>query len=160
MILIVMGVSGSGKTTIGSMLANELGWSFYDADDFHSPENREKMSNGIPLTDADREPWIKSLRNLIEENIAGGTPCILACSALKEVHRQVLKTSDEVQFIFLKGDYDLIASRMKNRLGHYMPLGLLKSQLEALEEPVDAFIADITQTPVEIIKIIRKGLNP
>lgn len=154
-----MGVSGSGKSTIGSTLAIELGWKFYDADDFHSAENRRKMEGGTPLTEGDREPWLKLLRNLIEENIARAESCVLACSALKKSHREILKAVNDVQFIYLKGSYDLIASRIKNRLGHYMPVELLQSQLEVLEEPANGFVVDINHSPTEIVQFICKGLD-
>ena len=159
MITIIMGVSGAGKTTIGSSLANELGWEFYDADDFHSAENRGKMAKGISLTDADREPWHMSLRNVIENNVERNQSCVLACCALKDANRKKLRVTNNVQFAYLKGSYDLIETRMKNRSGHYMPVALLQSQLEALEEPVDALVIDINHSPAEIIRIIRKGLK-
>lgn len=158
MIVVIMGVSGSGKTTIGSLLANSLGWKFYDADDFHSQDNRDKMSQGIPLTDQDRSTWLASLRKLIQESINSTTSLVLACSALKEAYRSRLNVDGQVKFVYLKGTYSKIESRLKNRTGHFMPIKLLKSQFEALEEPVDALAIDINHSTEEIIQLILKGL--
>lgn len=158
MIVVIMGVSGSGKTTIGSLLANSLDWEFYDADDFHDQANRDKMSQGIPLTDQDRSTWLTSLRELIQESINSATSMVLACSALKEAYRSKLNVNGQVKFIYLKGTYTEIESRLKNRTGHFMPVKLLKSQFEILEEPVDSLAIDLTRSPEEIIQLIHKGL--
>ena len=158
MIIIVMGVSGSGKSTVGSRLASELGWAFYDADDFHNEINRDKMAQGIPLTDDDRASWLASLQELIQKNINSATPIVLACSALKESYRNILKVDEQVKFVYLKGGYAEIESRLKNRAGHFMPVKLLVSQFETLEEPENALTVEVTHTLEEIIKIIRKGL--
>ena len=158
MIIIVMGVSGSGKSTVGSRLANELSWAFYDADDFHNEINRDKMAQGIPLTDNDRASWLSSLQELIQKNINSSTPIVLACSALKESYRNILKVDEQVKFVYLKGGYAEIESRLKNRAGHFMPVKLLVSQFETLEEPENALTVEVTHTLEEIIKIIRKGL--
>ncbi len=158
MIIIVMGVSGSGKSTVGSRLANELGWAFYDADDFHNEANRSKMSQGIPLTDDDRSTWLASLRELIQNNIQSGTSIVLACSALKESYRAILNVDGQARFVYLKGSYEEIESRLKNRAGHFMPVKLLTSQFETLEEPANALSVEVTHTLEEIIQIIRKGL--
>lgn len=157
--VIVMGVSGSGKTTIGSMLAQELGWQFYDADDFHPPANREKMAQGVPLSDEDRAEWLASLRKLIQKNLEEGVSCVLACSALKQRYRETLAVNEKVRFAYLRGSYDQIETRMKRRKDHYMPVQLLQSQFEALEEPREAVIVDISNSPEDIIKIIRKGME-
>jgi len=154
-IIIVMGVSGSGKTTVGSLLARKLHWSFFDADDFHSVENRAKMSLGIPLTDEDRREWLENLRALLLKTAHG----VLACSALKRSYRRILAIHDQVHFVYLKGTFEQVESRLKNRTDHYMPVKLLASQFEALEEPKDALIVDITHTPDEILAIIHKGLH-
>ena len=159
-IIIVMGVSGSGKTTVGTMLARELGCEFYDADDFHSTANREKMSQGLPLTDEDRADWLNSLQNLIQEKLEKNSPCVLACSALKQVYREQLSIDESIRFVYLHGTYDQIETRMKRRQSHYMPVELLKSQFETLEEPTDALYVDISKTPEEIVQIIRKGITP
>ncbi len=158
MIIVVMGVSGSGKSTVGSRLADELGWAFYDADDFHNEANRNKMSQGIPLTDDDRSTWLASLQDLIQTNINAEISIVLACSALKESYRSILKVHEQVRFVYLKGTFAEIESRLKNRTGHFMPVKLLKSQFETLEEPINAFTVDLTHSLEEIIQIIRKGL--
>ncbi len=139
MIYIVMGVSGCGKSTIGSLLSKHLSLPFYDADDFHFPESIEKMSSGTPLTDEDRKPWLTLLANNIIEWQAGGGG-VLACSALKQSYRDILSSTTEnvVQFIYLKGDKELLATRLRSRESHYMPETLLNSQLATLEPPKEA----------------------
>jgi gluconokinase len=159
MVVIIMGVAGSGKTTIGSLLADELGWDFYDADDFHTEASRTKMSQGIPLTDDDRAVWLASLRELICKNIQSQKASVLACSALKQSYRATLKVNRDVEFVYLKGSFQQIKTRLMRRTGHYMPPKLLASQFDILEEPADALKVDISHTPQEIIKSIRKGLN-
>jgi len=154
--IVVMGVSGSGKTTVGKILARELGCDFFDADDFHSVTNRKKMSAGIPLTDGDREEWLQALRRLLQSQ---SMPCVLACSALKQRYRDALAASKNIQFVYLHGSYDQIETRMKRRKGHYMPVQLLQSQFEALEEPRDAVIVDISLSPEEIVRSILKGIK-
>lgn len=156
MIIVIMGVSGSGKTTIGSLLAKELNWKFYDADDFHSISNKEKMSKGIALTDEDRASWLSTLQNLIQTEKGA---FVLACSALKDSYRSLLKINEQVQFIYLKGSFEQIEQRLSKRKNHYMPVKLLESQFDALEEPKDVLTIDISNTPETIIQIIRKGLN-
>ena len=155
-----MGVSGSGKTTIGKALASKLSWDFYDADDFHPPENITKMENGIPLTDSDRAPWLAALHDLIESSLERNRAGILACSALKERYRQRLLDGNEyVQLVYLKGSYELIWSRMSARKDHYMKPEMLKSQFEALEEPVDALIVDVSPSVNEIVQEILGHLK-
>jgi gluconokinase len=127
MIAIVFGVSGAGKTTIGKLLAQELGWRFYEADDFHSQANIDKLRRGIPLTDGDRWPWLERLRDLIKRCIEVGENAVLACSTLKRTYRQYLHISEEVKFVFLHGDYALIAKQLRQRRGHFMNPALLRS---------------------------------
>ena len=153
--IIVMGVSGSGKTSVGRSLADHFGWDFYDADAFHPPENIAKMANGIPLDDADRVPWLAALHHLIASSLKEDRPGVLACSALKERYRQQLLDGNQgVQLIYLKGSYDLIWSRMEKRTDHYMKPQMLKSQFDALEEPVNALTIDISGTVPEIVQEI------
>ena len=158
--IIVMGVSGSGKTSVGRSLADHFGWDFYDADDFHPPENIAKMANGIPLDDADRVPWLAALHHLIASSLNEERPGVLACSALKERYRQQLLDGNQgVQLIYLKGSYDLIWSRMEERTDHYMKPHMLKSQFEALEEPVNALTIDISGSVPEIVQEIISNLS-
>jgi gluconokinase len=153
--LIVMGVAGSGKTSVGKGLAEYLGWDFYDADDFHPSENVAKMASGIPLDDLDRAPWLAALHDLISSNLKQNKPGVLACSALKERYRQQLMAGDDgVQLVYLKGSYDLIWSRMIARKEHYMKPHMLQSQFDALEEPVNALTVDISIPVPEIIQEI------
>lgn len=159
MIVIVMGVVGAGKTTVGRLLASELGWRFADADDFHPASNVEKISQGIPLTDKDREPWLDRLRDAILNWIANGQSTVLACSALKSSYRTKLQAGPEVRFIFLKGSAALIAQRLRERLGHFAGEAILASQLVDLEQPEDAVTVDISGTPQQIVDQIRKALG-
>lgn len=155
---IIMGVSGCGKTAVGQALAQELGWDFFDGDDFHPPANIAKMAGGIPLTDEEREPWLNALHDLIASHLAQKSPGVLACSALKERYRQTLLAGNpHVQMVYLKGSYELIWSRLLLRTGHYMKPQMLQSQFEALEEPVDALTLDIALPVDEIVeKIMRQ----
>ena len=157
-IIIIMGVAGCGKSTIGSMLAHELGWDFYDADDLHSESNRLKMAQNTPLTDEDRAGWLDSLRSLIGQNIQNEKSIVLACSALKKSYRDILMINEQVKFIYLRGTYEQIEARLLQRSGHFMSAKMLASQFDILEEPQDAVTIDITHTPQEIISVIRKGL--
>ncbi len=159
MIIVLMGVTGSGKTTIGKQLAAELGWKYYDADDFHSPANIEKMRRGVALDDADRQPWLETLRNLIRDCVDRNKNCILACSALKKSYRDYLLLSDEVHLVYLKGDYDLIQQRLNDRSDHYMNPKLLRSQFEILEEPQGRLVVDVSLPVAEIVKTIREQLG-
>lgn len=158
MIVIVMGVVGSGKTTVGHLLAEQLGWEFADADEFHSQANKEKIRKGIGLNDADREPWLQSLRAAIVQWIALGRNVVLACSALKRSYRSELEVSPGVRFVYLKGSAALIASRLKSRRGHFANEQILASQLRDLEEPENALIVGIEDTPPEIMQKIRNKL--
>lgn len=155
MVLIIMGVAGAGKTTIGRALALRLGWRFYDADDFHPKENIEKMKKGVPLTDGDRAPWLAVLRELIGRM---DTPAVIACSALRKSYRDMLAESGrDLRFVYLRGDREIIRGRLEGRKGHFAGPEILESQLEALEEPEDALRVDIGPEPEAIAaEIIRK----
>jgi gluconokinase len=160
MIIMLMGVSGSGKTTIGQQLAEALGWPFYDGDQFHPQANIAKMQQGIPLTDADRWPWLHTLRAQIATWIHQGVSAVLACSALKQGYREYLLIDEaEVKLVYLKGDYDLIRARLAQRHGHFMPPALLASQFAALEEPERAVVVDIAHPPETIVALIRQQLG-
>jgi gluconokinase len=160
MVIVLMGVSGSGKTTIGHCLAEQLGWPFYEGDDFHPPANVAKMSQGIPLSDDDRLPWLDRLRDLICEYVESGKNAIVACSALKESYRRRLaQAGDRVCFVYLQGDYDLIEERMEARQNHFMKAGLLESQFQTLEEPEKALVVDISEPPEAIVGFIRDQLG-
>ncbi|MDB4703578.1 gluconokinase [Akkermansiaceae bacterium] len=151
--LVIMGVSGSGKTTVGKLLAQKIGRRFLDGDDFHPPENVAKMSSGIPLTDEDRLGWLETLASIIHEadNIT-----IIACSALKASYREILK---EAEFIFLYGSPELLAERINQRSGHYMPPGLLQSQLETLEVPTNVLALNVVESPQTLVEQIMARFN-
>jgi gluconokinase len=157
-IIIIMGTTGAGKTTIGTMLAAQLNWQFADADAFHPPANIEKMSRGIPLNDADRAPWLEAMHKAILEWIAVGKNVVLACSALKRAYREVLRASPEVKIIYLKGNFALFAERIRQRHGHFAGEGILAGQFADLEEPADAITIDAAQSPEEIVAEIRNRL--
>ena len=156
-----MGVSGSGKTTLGKALALKLGWEFFDADDFHPPENISKMTKGIPLDDSDRAPWLASLHGQLLSMLKSGQHSVLACSALKESYRmQLLNGIDDIAIIYLKGSYNVIWSRMVSREGHYMKPEMLKSQFNILEEPQDAFVVDVSTRLTEIMESVLQVYFP
>lgn len=158
--VIVMGVSGSGKTTVGRELARRLGWEYADADDHHPAANVAKMRSGVPLDDHDRRPWLERLRTLLRDRLAAGEPLVLACSALKERYREVLEVSDPlVALVYLEGSPELIAERLRARTGHYFDPALLASQFEALEEPDDALVVDIAAAPEALVERILAGLG-
>ena len=159
MIVIVMGVVGAGKTTVGRLLAEQLGWQFADADDFHPASNVEKIRHGISLNDDDRQPWLASLRNAITAWIAQHRNVVLACSALKRSYRQELVVGSEVRFVYLKGSADLIADRLRARHGHFAGEQILASQFADLEEPNEAVTVEIDSTPNQTVAEIRKKLG-
>jgi gluconokinase len=161
-IVLLMGPAGSGKTTVGELLAAQLSWKFADADDFHPRANIENMSRGIPLTDEDRIPWLKSIREAMRQWEARGENVVLACSALKHRYREVLGINPKVKnvkLVYLKGSYDLLLERLHSRKGHYMKEQMLASQLADLEEPTEALTIDIAKSPEEIVSKIRKQLH-
>jgi gluconokinase len=158
-IVVVMGVTGAGKTTIGVLLAQRLGWDFVDADSFHSPANVEKIRQGIALNDADRAPWLRSLHDAMEGWAAEHKSVVLACSALKRSYRTELCVGGETKFIYLKGSYDLIYRRLRQRHGHFASETILASQFAALEEPDDVITVDIDHTEDEIVAEILRQLG-
>jgi gluconokinase len=158
--IVLMGVSGCGKTSVGQSLSAELGWSFYEGDEFHSPEDVEKMSIGIPLNDEDRAPWLEALHDLITEQLQAGENLILTCSALKAKYRQQLQEDIEgVLFVYLDGDFELIWSRMHTRDDHYMRPEMLKSQFNILEIPLNAMQINIDQPITAIVQEIIECLE-
>jgi len=158
-IVIVMGVVGAGKTTVGSLLAEQQGWKFADADSFHPAANVEKIRHGIPLTDADRAPWIDALHGAIVKWIAERRNVALACSALKRSYRDRLCVGPEVKLVYLKGSYALIDERLKQRHGHFADDQILASQFADLEEPEDTVTVDVSGKPEEIVSEIRGRLG-
>jgi gluconokinase len=159
MIIILMGVSGSGKSVIGIELSKELDWPFYDADDFHTEASKKKMHAGIPLNDEDRLPWLNALADLIQKHTELKEHMILACSALKESYRFTLNVHPSCKFVYLKGSFELIKKRMENRKGHFFNPELLQSQFETLEKPTDCLVVDIDDTVEGIVKTIREKLK-
>jgi gluconokinase len=159
MIVVVMGVSGSGKTTIGSMLAEALNCSFLEGDLLHPASNIEKMSRGIPLTDADRVPWLAAIRAHILAATQHGQCLVVACSALKQRYRDFLSQGTKIVWVYLKGSPELIASRIQHRREHYMKAGMLPSQFADLQEPTDALVADISQPPEVILQRLLAQLR-
>jgi len=162
MIILLMGVAGSGKTTIGQALAAATGWEFSDADWFHSAAATEKMSRGEPLTDVYRLPWLQTLQTAIAQWLQADKNVILACSALKTSYRQILCIDDSrVKLVYLQGNYELIEQRLRDRLGHFMQVNLLQSQFDTLEAPTpaEAIYIDISQDLGAIVQQIRNYLN-
>jgi len=159
MILLVMGVEGSGKSTIGRMLAERLGWTFLEADDFHSPANKEKMRHGVPLTDVDRWPWLDAIHAELLAQTAQRKNLVLGCSALKEEYRHRLTAGLQVKLIHLRGTKELIAERLRHRTGHFAGQAILDDQFAVLEEPRDALVVEIAQDPESIVGEILGKIN-
>ena len=162
MIVIIFGVSGAGKTTVGKLLARELGWRFIEADDFHLATNMEKMRSGHPLTDKDRWPWLERLREQITHSLAAKENTVLACSALKHAYRERLRVCDDIKFVFLRGDYAFIEDQLRQRRGHFMNPALLRSQFADLEQPgpaEDVLTVKLGPTPEELVKEIKLKLR-
>ena len=154
-----MGPAGSGKTTVGELLASQLGWEFADGDSFHSPANIEKMSRGVPLDDNDRIPWLDAIHEAMEQWSAQRRNVVLACSALKKSYRERLQINSAVRLVYLKGTCDLLRQRLHARKGHYATEQILTSQFADLEEPADAITMDVAQSPEEIVLEIRRQLS-
>ena len=160
MVIILMGVSGAGKTTVGQLLARELEWPFYDGDNFHPQANIDKMHRGIPLTDEDRAPWLSALQTLVQDCRRSGTSAVIACSALKQAYRDQLQAGTAgIQFVHLKGTFDLIYQRLRQRHGHFMDTDLLRSQFETLEEADGVLTVDVVHSPQVIVRQIRLALR-
>jgi gluconokinase len=160
-IVVVCGVAGVGKTTVGQLLAKELSWDFNDADDFHPSGNIDKMSHGIPLTDEDRGPWLERLRQLIEHYINADVNAVLACSALKKAYRDRLRVSDDVKFVFLRASRGQVAKQLQRRRGHFMSETLLDSQFADLEEPQPeehALTVEVLDSPSDLVELIKRRL--
>ena len=164
MIIVIMGVAGSGKTTVGVELANRIGWEFHDADDFHPPANVARMRSGTPLTDADRDAWLSALECLIETASVENRQLVLACSSLREIYRSRLhsaaaKHANELSFVYLRVPESTAEQRLRSRPDHFMPANLVRSQFETLEEPTDALLIDATLPATEIVAGIRTSLG-
>jgi len=156
-ILVLMGVCGCGKSTVGEALAGAIGCRFLDADNFHPRANVDKMASGVPLTDEDRWPWLDSIADELAQVLAKGEHAVLACSALKEAYRQRLKRAGDVRIVYLKGDQATIAARLASRQHEYMPPTLLPSQFAALEEPAHALVVDIRKPVAAQVECIREA---
>lgn len=155
MFCIIMGVAGSGKSTVGKLLSEHLSCPFFDADDFHTAENIAKMSRGLPLSDRDREPWLFKLKQLIEQITTQGENAILACSALKSNYRQFLSQGQQdLVWVYLRGDYQLILNRVQQRQEHFFREEILRSQFATLEEPTEALVIDVSLSPEAIVDTI------
>jgi gluconokinase len=162
MVVVIFGVAGVGKTTVGKLLAGDLKWKCYDADDFHPPANIEKMRNGVPLIDQDRQPWLRQLRQLIERCLAAKEDAVLACSALRKKYRDELRAGPNVKFIFLRADRGRVTQQLENRRGHYFDPSLLDAQFADLEPPTsgeDALTIDVEGDPSELVAKIEKQLQ-
>ncbi|MCY1017373.1 gluconokinase [Pyxidicoccus sp. MSG2] len=160
MVVIVMGVSGAGKTTVGRALAAALGWRFVDADDLHPKASIAKMAAGVPLTDEDRWPWLQVLRGVMEDALARGEDLVMACSALKRSYRTVLEVDpSRMRWVYLNAPREVLARRLAQRHGHFMPPSLLDSQLATLEIPADALEVDVSPPPDVVVQHLREGLG-
>ncbi|AOS44469.1 Thermoresistant gluconokinase [Lacunisphaera limnophila] len=160
-LVLIMGVAGSGKSTIGRSLAADLGWTYHEADDFHSAANKVKMGRGFPLDDTDRAPWLAAIRAAMDASRAAGQPAVFTCSALKARYREVLLAGlPGVTLVHLTGDRTLLLARLSGRQGHYMKPAMLDSQLAALEAPPGALTLDISQPPETLVAAIKARLKP
>jgi len=162
MVVVIWGVAGAGKTTIGELLARELSWKFLEGDDLHPQANINKMRSGKPLTDKDRQPWLETLRDLIKRSLAANENAVLACSALKKKYRALLRVNADVKFVFLRASRERIAEQLKHRRGHFFDPKLLESQFADLEEPEsadDSITVELSETPAGSVKKIEASLR-
>lgn len=159
MIIVITGVTGSGKSTIGRLLASQLQWRFYEGDDFHPAANIEKLKRGEPLDDEDRLPWLTAIRDTIRATSERHENAVVACSALKESYRRMLRVNPQVVLIHLQADPELIEERVKHRTGHFMNPALIQSQFDTLEQPEAALQFDASRSPGEIVGLIRDRLS-
>lgn len=161
MVIILTGVAGSGKTTVGRALAEQLGWMFYDGDVLHAPEHIEKISRGLPLTDEDRLPWLAKLRQVVVEWVRQEQHVVLACSLLKQTYRDAVLSGqgNRTRLVYLQASSLLLRHRLANRIGHFMGVGLLESQLAILEEPTDALTLDASERPDVLVEQIRTAFR-
>lgn len=160
MVILLMGTTGAGKTTVGTILAHELGWTFLDADDFHPAANIEKMTKGIPLTDQDRVPWLAGIHTELVRRAGLGENVVLACSALKQKYRDTLSAGLDAKVVYLKGSYEQMLQHIAGRHGHFAGSAILAGQFADLEEPQDAIIVEVSRAPEEIVAEIRGKLPP
>ncbi|HJZ63814.1 MAG TPA: gluconokinase, GntK/IdnK-type [Candidatus Acidoferrum sp.] len=159
MIVLIMGTTGAGKTTVGKLLAEKLSWIFLDADDFHPPASIAKMKKGIPLDDADRAPWLAAIHDRLEAETAARKSCVLACSALKESYRETIGAGLAIRTVYLKGSYEEMRAHILARHGHFAGEGILAGQFRDLEEPADAIVEPVSLHPEEIVKRVRERLK-
>ena len=159
MIVLVMGTTGAGKTTVGEMLASDLHWAFLDADNFHPPANVEKMSRGVPLDDADRVPWLAAIHAELLRQTAARNSCVLACSALKQSYRDTIGAGLDMKIVYLKGTYEEMRAHILARHGHFAGEGILAGQFRDLEEPKNALVVPVTHSPQQIVQDIKRGLQ-
>jgi gluconokinase len=159
MVILVMGTTGAGKTTVGKLLASKLHWTFLDADDFHPAANIEKMKHGIPLTDADRAPWLKNMREELLRLKAAGKNAVLACSALKQSYRDTLSAGLDFRIVYLRGTYEQMRQHILARHGHFAGESILAGQFADLEEPKDAVTLDVSHTPEDLVAELVSGLR-
>ncbi len=160
MVVVVMGVSGAGKTAVGERLAGRLGWPFVDADDLHPPGNVRKMKAGVPLTDRDRLPWLREVRDVIADYAVPGRPAVIACSALKGAYRQLLLTGQrDTRLVHLRASREVLERRLRDRRGHFFEPALLDSQLAILEEPTDALVVDADRELEAVVDQVAEGLG-
>jgi gluconokinase len=160
MVIVIMGVSGSGKSTVGRLLAQRLDWTYFEGDEFHSAGNIDKMSKGIALDDDDRMPWLASIKEVIDKCVKRGSDAVIACSALRREYRRVLTARvSDIHFVYLEGDPDTIRERINSRDRHYMKATMLESQFSSLEKPDDAMVIDIRHSPQDIVLSIETELT-